>query len=346
MSTEFDVTPERRASLLHYFYRQFFVAAPQVSPRDVDLSGKTAIVTGASVGLGLEAARQLLDLGCKVIIAVRDQSRGERARREITEGRDISPDMAEVWKLDLASYDSVTRFAERARGLEHLDIAILNAGLYKAAETFGPTGYEEGVQVNYLSNVLLALLLAPIIRAKKTGGAGPGHIALVSSDQAAWARFEERGARPVLAAFKQPMPRWDSGERYGTTKLLAQLFVAELARRVPAADVAVSLPNPGFCRGSDLGRETSGLFWLAYRVQCSVLARTCAVGARTFVAAATTLRAAAHGQYVEDGKVQPMAPFVYTPEGQRVAKQLYEETLDELAFAGVRDIIDGLSQSK
>ena len=41
-----------------------------------------------------------------------------------------------------------------------------------------------------------------------------------------------------------------------------------------------------------------------------------------------------------------MAPFVYQPEGQRVAKQLYEETLNELSFAGVRDIVEGPSKSK
>ncbi|KAH0371406.1 hypothetical protein KCU65_g1864, partial [Aureobasidium melanogenum] len=61
-SYKFDITPEKEASTRQYLYRQFFVTPPLVSPQEVDLMGKTAIITGSNVGLGLECARQLLDL--------------------------------------------------------------------------------------------------------------------------------------------------------------------------------------------------------------------------------------------------------------------------------------------
>lgn len=210
----------------------------------------------------------------------------------------------QVWKLDLSSYDSIIAFAKRCKGLEHLDIAILNAGIYKFVESFTSTGYEESVQINYLSNMLLALLLLPIIKEKKIGS-GPGQVSLVSSDTAAWSKFEERSSDPLLSAFKRKMPNWNSGDRYATTKLLGQLFLAELSKRVPASVVTLSAANPGLCRGSDLGRETSGAFRLLYKIQLYLFSRPCSVGARTLVHAVSTLGEQAHGQYIEDAKVQP-----------------------------------------
>jgi NAD(P)-dependent dehydrogenase (short-subunit alcohol dehydrogenase family) len=186
MSPAFDISAEKEASISQYLYRQFFVIPPAVSRRDVDLSGKTAIVTGSNIGLGLECARQLLDLGLsKLILAVRDEAKGEAARTNLSTGRSLEAGAIEVWKLDLSAYDSVTKFAERASSLERLDIAVLNAGVYKVNMTFNAaTGYEEDVQVNYLSAALLTILLLPVLKAKKSGTA-PGRLTIISSDTAA-----------------------------------------------------------------------------------------------------------------------------------------------------------------
>lgn len=305
MAPTFDITPEKRATQGQFFYRQLFVTPPPVSKRQADLSGKTAIVTGSNVGVGLEVARQLLDLGCKVILAVRSEERGEKARQNLARGRSLPEGSIEVWKLDLSSYDSITSFAERAKkNLKNLDIAVLNAGLFKGHESFASTGFEESTQVNYLSNILLAILLLPIIREKKVGNE-PGQLTLVSSDMSAWAKFEERKSTPLLPAFKQKMKKWDMADRYATTKVLGQLFVTELAKHVPSSAVNVTLSNPGFCGGSDLGRETKGLFRIVYKLQSALLGRTCAVGSRTLVHAVTTIGEKGHGQYIEDAKVQP-----------------------------------------
>ncbi|KAI1771737.1 hypothetical protein F4818DRAFT_428903 [Hypoxylon cercidicola] len=345
MTTSFDISPEKRATKGSWIYRQLFVTPPPVTRRDADLSGKTAIVTGASGGIGLETARLLLDLGCKVILAVRSESKGQKARQILSAGRDLPDGFIQVWKLDLSVYDSIIAFADRCKTLERLDIAILNAGIYKMAEEFTSSGYEEGIQINYLANVLLALLLLPVIK-EKTAGKDPGHINIVSSDTGAWSRFDERTTDPLLSAFKRPMPVWDSGDRYGTAKLLQQLFVAELSKRVSPSVVTVSTSNPGLCGGSDLARETSGLFRFIYKVQLFLLSRPPAVGARTLVHSVTTLGNQAHGQYIEDAKIQPMPPIAYTSEGLRLEKKLYEETLDELSFAKVRGIVDEVSKAK
>ncbi|KAH8901628.1 NAD(P)-binding protein [Thozetella sp. PMI_491] len=333
MGVPFDVSPETRASTWHYFYRQLFVTPPPVTRRDADLSGKTVIITGANGGLGIDTARQILALGAKVILAVRSEAKGEKIRQELLNECKLIPDLIQVWELDLMSYNSVISFAKRAKSLEHLDIAILNAGVFKVTESFGPTNYEESVQINYLSTVLLTVLLLPVIIEKKTPG-GPGRICIVSSDAAAWAKFQERASDPLLGAFTQKAAKWGFYDRYATTKLLGQLFLVELAKQVSRTVVTVDAANPGFCAGSDLAREASGIFRFIYRIQCGLLARTCSVGARTFIHAISTLGEEAHGHYIEDAKIQPMPPIVYTPEGQQIAKKLYEETLDELSFAG------------
>ena len=174
MAITFDISPEKEASVFRLFHSQLFVTPPPLTRRDVDLSGQTAIITGANGGLGLETARQLLDLGCKVILAVRRVERGEAARQELLESQGVRATEIEVWSLDLASYESVVSFAQRAKTLPRLDIVILNAGLYKVNQTMvATTGYEESIHVNYLANALLITLLAPIVKEKKTSS-NPG----------------------------------------------------------------------------------------------------------------------------------------------------------------------------
>jgi len=305
MESTFTLSPEKRASKLLFFYRQLFVTPPPVLPSQADLSGKTAIVTGANSGLGLETARQLLGLGCKVILAVRDEKKGEAAREDLARSEKLaSASRIEVWKLDLSSYSSIEDFSERASNLDHLDIAVLNAGLWKVIESFSSTGYEETIQVNYLSNILLTLLLLPIIRDKKVGS-DPGRIVVVNSDVAAWTKFVERDGKPILPAFKQKMKKWNDAERYGTSKLLGQIFLSELAKHVPSSVVTISFANCGLCRGSSLGRQFTGSARRVLDLMYNLIGRECSVGARTFVHAVTTLGEETHGQYIEDAKAQP-----------------------------------------
>jgi NAD(P)-dependent dehydrogenase (short-subunit alcohol dehydrogenase family) len=71
------------------------------------------------------------------------------------------------------SYDSVQDFARRASSLDHLDVAILNAGVYMVASEESKYGWEETLQVNVLSTALLGLLLLPKMKASRTGTSIP-----------------------------------------------------------------------------------------------------------------------------------------------------------------------------
>jgi NAD(P)-dependent dehydrogenase (short-subunit alcohol dehydrogenase family) len=306
MAPQFDITPKKRASQLAFLQRQLFRAPPVWTQKDVDLSGKTAIVTGSNTGLGFECSRQLLDLGLsKLILAVRSEDKGEEAKKALLVDRNSSkPPTIEVWKLDLSSYESITAFAERTKTLERLDITIHNAGLIK--KTFNKndsTGHEETVQVNYLALALFTLLLLPIIK-EKNSPEQPGHLVLVSSDTAAWAAFKGKNSDPLFSGLDNSQI-FDSRDQYATSKLLGQLFLTELVKRVPPSAAIINAPNPGLCKSS-LGREFDNpIERVLFSIFQLVLGRHGSVGARAFTDAAVKQGAESHGQYLEDGKVQP-----------------------------------------
>ncbi|KAI7977535.1 hypothetical protein EIK77_000485 [Talaromyces pinophilus] len=112
---------------LGFLYRQL-TFKPKPIPRSIRLEGKTAIITGANVRLGLEATKELAAHGLtRLIIAARDVSKGENGKEAILEH---SPNCdVHVWELDYESFDSIKSFGERTRALDRLDIVLLSAGV-------------------------------------------------------------------------------------------------------------------------------------------------------------------------------------------------------------------------
>ena len=134
------------------FLRSQFTTLPYPSH---DFTGKTVIVTGANVGLGLEAARHFVRLGAiKVILGCRSIEKGELAKKNIEESTKREG-IVEVWQVDLSSYESVRQFCARAQKLERLDAVVENAGIatpnYEQVE-----GMESTITVNILSTFLMA----------------------------------------------------------------------------------------------------------------------------------------------------------------------------------------------
>ncbi|KAI1207052.1 NAD(P)-binding protein [Annulohypoxylon truncatum] len=347
-TVSFDIAPEKEAGKLQFLRRQLFGAAPAVLRLDVNLKGKTAVVTGANGGIGLECSRQLLKLGVsKLILAVRDEARGEAAREALINVRGLEINQTiEVWKLDYTSYSSIDTFVQRVNALQpRLDIAILNTGANRGHFNICPaTGHEEDLQTNYLSTVLLTLLLLRVFKkAKSTTSLPefvPGRIVLVSCDNAAWAKFREKIQESLLNAFDNET-LWERIDRYATTKLMGQLFISELVKHVSPSLAVVNCANPGLCYGTALGREL-GLFNSMF---VNIFGRVPVTGARSLVHAAVRQDERSHGQYVEDGELRPMAPFVYFKEAKEVTQRLWEETMEELSFAGAQDIFQGLVQA-
>jgi NAD(P)-dependent dehydrogenase (short-subunit alcohol dehydrogenase family) len=304
-TTDFAALAKKNATIRRFFYRQLFLTpAPS---HDINLKGKTAIVTGSNTGIGLEAARQLLDLGLsKLIIAVRDNTKGRAASVDLSSSRHLEDDAIEVWNLDMMSYDSVTAFEERATTLESLDITILNAGIMKQTYNTAPsTGHEESIQVNFLSTALLTILLLPILKfkAETNNRTEPGHLVWLQSELACWAKFKAKDSTPLLPALDKP-DNFNMPDSYSTSKLLGQLFVTELAKRIPSSVAIITMPTPGWCYGTALG-TVPGVHVAQAIVNFfkRILGRSVAVGARAVVDGAVH-GPDAHGQYLQECKIQ------------------------------------------
>jgi NAD(P)-dependent dehydrogenase (short-subunit alcohol dehydrogenase family) len=152
-------------------------------PSESIVRGGTYIVTGANIGLGYECAKHLVNFSAShVILAVRSQERGDvaKARIESDTGR---TGIAEVWLLDLANYDSVKAFAERAMALARLDGIVENASVALGRWSMSEET-ETMITVNVLSTFLLAVLLLPKMRESAVTTGTIPHIAVISSGAA------------------------------------------------------------------------------------------------------------------------------------------------------------------
>ncbi len=182
------------------------------------LAGRTAVVTGASGGLGFETALGLARRGATVILAVRNAGKGEAAVRRI---RQAMPDAAlRVQLLDLADLASVKRFANvvDADGT-CLDILVNNAGVM-AYPTRRVTrdGFEEQFGTNYLGHfALTGRLLPALLRAPD-----PRVVSVASL-----AHVQGRMALDDLQT-ERPYDGWTA---YRQSKLAMLIFARELQRR-------------------------------------------------------------------------------------------------------------------
>ncbi|KAJ9149318.1 NAD(P)-binding domain protein [Pleurostoma richardsiae] len=343
-SKSLEMEPSQDGLAKLFFKSQFF-AKTRWPPKDTDLSGQVAIVTGATTGLGLECARQLLDFKLShLIVAVRSLERGESIAATLRKSHPKAT--VEVWLLEMESYESIQRFARRVdETLPRLDIAILNAGLIALDFRLVPsTGHESVIQVNYLSTMLLAILLLPILKAKHPAGR-PGRLTIVNSGTSLYAKFPNHKERPLLKSFDDLsiMP-WDPTERYWSSKLIGQLFFIKLFPHVDPDDVILNMVDPGLVKGTGLHRDAHGFFGYFYTFLKAISGRSMAAGASTYIDAAVVRGKESHGCSLMDWKIYPFAAFAYSPEGKAATQQLWEETLAGFEFVGAKGTLEGLSK--
>jgi protochlorophyllide reductase len=191
-----------------------------------DLSGRTAVVTGANSGLGLRSARVLASAGAKVLMACRDPARGEEARSRLVDAGGA----AELVTLDLASLESVAGAAAgiRERTGDRIHILMNNAGVMMTPKRRTADGFELQFGTNHLGHAALTWALMPALR----GSEAPRVVSLSSIA----ARFGRIG----LADPNYRRRRYTAPTAYGQSKLATLLFALELDRRARAAGLGLS----------------------------------------------------------------------------------------------------------
>lgn len=252
--------------------------------RDIPpLDGRTALVTGASAGIGLETARALAARGAHVVLGIRDPARGATALRGL-------PGTGSVLPLDLASLESVRQAgAEFRRRFDRLDILINNAGLWWQPARRTLDGFESQVGVNHLGHFALTGLLLGLLDASPAGG----RVVTVSSKGAA--------AGSVAGLDPRRLERYRPAAAYNASKLANLLFAFELQRRLAAAGSStISLAaHPGGAR-TELFRGAPRAFRVANATVGWLFTQSARRGALPALRAATDPRAAG-GEYYGPG---------------------------------------------
>lgn len=124
------------------------------------LTGQHAAVTGASSGLGVATALDLLRLGATVHLVVRSPAKAEPVRAALLE--QVPGGTVDIHRCDIADLDDVRRFTDRLTGqVPHLDVLVHNAGALPATRSESPQGHELTMALHVLGPVLMTDLLLP-----------------------------------------------------------------------------------------------------------------------------------------------------------------------------------------
>jgi NAD(P)-dependent dehydrogenase (short-subunit alcohol dehydrogenase family) len=278
----------------------------------VDLSGRRAIVTGASSGIGIETARALAAMGAEVMLAVRDTGAGERTALDI-QGTTGNP-AVRIGRLDLSDLDSVRAFVAAWDGPLH--VLINNAGVMALpALELTERGWELQFATNHIGHFALT--------------AGLHHALAAAADRDGEARIVSLSSRghlrsPVvfddLHFSERPYDPWLA---YGQSKTANVLLAVEAHRRWSPEGITANAVHPGAIFETNLSRHMSPD--VLERVWSQVRERQKQSGAFGFKtreqgAATSVLVATSHqldgigGRYFEDCNQAQLLPADFSPE--------------------------------
>jgi NAD(P)-dependent dehydrogenase (short-subunit alcohol dehydrogenase family) len=201
-----------------------------------DLSGRRAVVTGGTSGLGLVTTRAFAAWGASVVVGARDVERATEVRRRLLDDLGLSADRVTVARLDLFDLDSVDRFG-RVAGAAPVDLLVLNA----ASSSVPFRTSREGVESQFATNHLGHFALAGQLLDQLEAGAD-ARVVTVSS--ALYTRGSLDLDRLGDAAGYSP------GRGYLRAKLANTMFAAELERRLRRAESSIRsfAAHPGMAR--------------------------------------------------------------------------------------------------
>ena len=286
-----------------------------------DLTGKRAVVTGVTAGLGTETAIELAKAGAEVVLVARSL---EKLRATADQIRDLVPGavLPEV-RVDLSDLSSVRQGAREAETLGPIDLLVNNAGVMALPYERTIDGFEMQFGTNHLGPFLLTGLLLPQVIAS-----GNGRIVSVASQA-------HRIARRVPLDDPRTAPRrysrWGS---YGESKLANLMFVYELDRRLEQADLPVKVlaAHPGYT-ATELVGKAGGIGGAIMHAATVVLGQKAEFGALpTLMAATAELPRSTYVGPVGPGQlgglptvVKPRRRFVHDEEAQARLWKLSEE---------------------
>jgi NAD(P)-dependent dehydrogenase (short-subunit alcohol dehydrogenase family) len=285
------------------------------------MTGRTVVITGSTSGIGRAAAAELARVGARVVMAVRNTSRGEQVAAEI--GGDV-----EVRHLDLTDLSSVRAFASSWEG--EIDVLILNAGVMAVPEGRTKDGFETQIGTNFLGHFALAGLLVEHVRDRVvTLSSGAHRMGKINLEDLNW---EHRRYQ-----------RWPA---YGQSKLADLMFMFELQRRLAAAGSPVRSvgAHPGYAATELQSRTGNRLQNGVMSILNRVIAQSGEQGAWPTLYAAT--QDIPGGSYVgPDGRGEMRGHPTLVPSSDAARDEAVASGLWELAerLTGVRFAIPSVA---
>jgi NAD(P)-dependent dehydrogenase (short-subunit alcohol dehydrogenase family) len=289
----------------------------------IDLSGKTAIVTGGASGIGVETARALAAAGASVTIAARDAEAGNRVADDI--GGDVV-----VVPLDLLDRDSIDAFTDSWDGPLH--ILVNNAGVMALPDLqLTPEGWETQFATNHLGHFALTLGLHESL-------ADAGEARVVSVSSAGHLR-----SPVVFDDIHYAFRAYDPWSAYGQSKTANVLLAVEITRRWADDGITANALMPGAIM-TNLQRHITQEQLEALRAGSQLRFKTSEQGAATSVLLASSPQLEGiGGRYFEDCNEAPtvtrregsfgVAPYALDPAN---AKRLWDVSTEMLRASAPR----------
>jgi NAD(P)-dependent dehydrogenase (short-subunit alcohol dehydrogenase family) len=256
-----------------------------VETLSVDLSGKVAVVTGATSGIGRQIAAGLVRLGADVVIGAREPARGEAARAAfaaLAPGRDA----VAVLPLDVADQASVRAFSDNVMNRhEALDLLVNNAGVWFTDRRESVDGLELTFATNVVGPYLLTSLLGRALARR-------GHARVVNVVSSIAGDYDATDLQFSTRPFK-------GYAAYAQSKQALRMLTEYFAERFAGTAVTVNSAAPGFVR-TDFNRSAKGLQATMINVSARLFGSSPARGADTtlWVAVAPELEGTTGGYFV------------------------------------------------
>ena len=240
---------------------------------NTSLAGKTAVVTGATQGIGLAAAEAFARMGARVVITARSAAKGEAARQAIMKAG--GHDKVDVVDADFASMASIRAGAAAVRAkVDRIHILLNNVGAVFMERAESQDGLELTFATNHIGYFLWTRELLDLVKA-----GGPARIVNVSS-------AAHQAVRGVDFDDLQRRRGYKGFPVYAESKLMNILYTVELARRLEGSGVTANSLHPGVI-ASGFGTNNKGLLGFATRHLSPIFLTSPEKGARTSIWACT-----------------------------------------------------------
>lgn len=277
------------------------------------LNGKTAIVTGGTIGIGLEIAKDFAKRGAKVIIACPFEEEGKYAEKFIIE--ETGNQQIQFRLLDLGSFKSVREFASQILKTEkRIDILVNNAGVSVLKDFVTEDGLNVIMQINYYGHFLLTLLLLPLL--KKTGT--PSEPAKILNNASIMHRYTRVRYLGLNIGGHNYIER---NFIYGTSKLCLILFSRELTKRCDV-NIVANTADPGLV-GTRIYYTINFVIGFIFQTLLTQFSKNPLEGAQTAIHVAIHDKEA-RGKYFKDRKVCVLSEQA---QDDQLAAKVWEESV-------------------